>query len=149
MKNALSQEFIHRCIYNACPQNEWLPVAHVCTCVWLTHTCLCKTASVYIACAVCQGDRTTADWWDNVCFNEPLEWLHLEKDLVAHFTVLLLLSGDIWGIHHQSIARICVCMCACFVCLPFCVLLVHFSFCIASVRFGAPVYENSRGKAKW
>lgn len=117
--NALSLEFIHRCIHNACPEKEWLSMQYgmcacVCVCIYVCvrHPHM-HVECVYdvLPCTVCLGDRKSADWWANVCFNEPLQPIHLERDLVSHITLLLLLAEGIWHIHHQSIVCMCGCVC--------------------------------------
>lgn len=106
MSNSLKLEFIHRCIYNACPKNElrpmYLSIAHVsmCVCSFYTHVqnllvvCVCcECVCGFFPCAVCQRDRTSADGWGSVCFNEPPQRIHLGMvGLVSHFTPLLLVK---------------------------------------------------------
>lgn len=138
MKYALSLEFIHRRIYNAWPQNEWLPIAciaRVCTaCAFLRKKqCVWR---VFIPRVICQGDRTSADWWKNVCFNEPPEWIHLERDLALHFTLLLLLSEVIWSISHQSTACVCVLLMFVYLCVfCVCIFVWVFFWCACSFLF--------------
>lgn len=51
--NALSLEFIHRRIHNACPEKEWLPMPYsicacVCVCIRVTHTCMWSVCTMSV-----------------------------------------------------------------------------------------------------
>lgn len=80
----------------------------VCACKKPIHACArlrveCVCVYDFLPCAVCLGDKKSADWWESVCFNEPLEWIHLERELILHFTLLLL------SLHTTSVCvRVCV-----------------------------------------
>lgn len=119
MKNALSLEFIHRCIYNACSQKEWLPmhlsIACVCVCVWVAYTCLWKTVCCVCVCIISSHvqsvwETASADWWENVFFLTSLRSGFTLREiwfLTLHCFYCCLKVSEAYAI---SLLRACVCV---------------------------------------
>lgn len=92
-------------------------------------------------CAEPQPDRTSADWWKHVCFNEHPKWIHPERDLLSRFMLLLLLSDDMWSMRHQSAACVFVYL--------WCARVFFWSMCDVPAFSVWRCSWHSRGRTAW